>query len=226
MATAFQPPPTYALPIIVDERTGRAQFSPIWLKWFVDMAQVLSSFGGGSGSADHNMLSGLQGGASSQYYHLDAAEYASIGAGVPDGDKGDITVSGSGTVWTIDNGAVTAAKTSITGVPDGTKFLRDDFSWQAPGGGGAVAFTATTITVPYTNQQSADVTVVDAAILAGSKVLITWGAFADTDENTPDMNDVQFNAIVSAGSMLVRVSATDPSERVGGTYKIKYLIAT
>jgi hypothetical protein len=49
--------------------------------------------------------------------------------GVSDGDKGDITVSASGATWTIDAGVVTAAKTSITGSPTGSKYLKDDFSW-------------------------------------------------------------------------------------------------
>lgn len=60
---------------------------------------------------------------------------AAQSGGISDGDKGDITVSGTGATWTIDAGAVTAAKTSITGTPDGTKYLRDDWSWQAVSGG-------------------------------------------------------------------------------------------
>jgi hypothetical protein len=92
---------------------------------------------------------------------------ASGGGGISDGDKGDITVSSSGSVWTIDNGVaatkiangtVTDAEfqylgsvtsdiqTQIngklatpTGTPDGTKYLRDDNTWQPVSGGSGLS---------------------------------------------------------------------------------------
>ena len=49
MAGKFQPPPTWALPILVDEKTGKAIFSPVWLRWFLDLSAGLASTGAGSG---------------------------------------------------------------------------------------------------------------------------------------------------------------------------------
>lgn len=101
----FQPPPTYADVVLVDERTGRAKFNPIWLKWFVDLVGVVNASGGGGGGAfDHNSLTGLQGGSSGQYYHLTLSQQSQIA---------NVT---SGT-WTptLTNGTNVAASTAYQG---------------------------------------------------------------------------------------------------------------
>lgn len=49
MSGRFQPPPTWALPVIVDEVTGKVLFNPIWLKWFVDFSAQVGPGGAGSG---------------------------------------------------------------------------------------------------------------------------------------------------------------------------------
>lgn len=71
MPSTFQPPPTYAEVVLVDEQ-GKPKFNPIWLAWFLEVAQFFST------AAIHNELSGLQGGAADEYYHLDTADYAAL----------------------------------------------------------------------------------------------------------------------------------------------------
>lgn len=82
MATTFPQAPTYAEPVVLDEVTGKHQFNPLWLKWFLDIAAFISSSGGGGGGgAAHNSLSGLQGGGSGEYYHFTASQNTDLAAG-------------------------------------------------------------------------------------------------------------------------------------------------
>jgi len=62
MATSvFQPPPTWALPVTVDEVSGKAAFNPVWLRWFLDLSQNLGSGGAGSVSSVAALTLGTSG---------------------------------------------------------------------------------------------------------------------------------------------------------------------
>lgn len=124
-----------------------------WLEWYRQLRNYVSTSGSvpwyiinfaGSNITDialrdHNQLQGLQGGGVGEMFHLTAAEYASIiSGGVPDGDKGDITVTGSGTIWNIDAATVGITELSATGTPSATTYLRGDNTWATPSGGGGL----------------------------------------------------------------------------------------
>jgi hypothetical protein len=104
-----------------------------------------------------------------------------VTSGVSDGDKGEIVVSGGGTIWSIDSGvigtaklanqSVTVPKISATGTASNTTYLRGDGSWATVPSGGVTDGDKGEITVSSSGTVwSIDSGVIGTAKLADSAV--------------------------------------------------------
>lgn len=131
---AFEPPPTYAEVILIDEVSRKPVFNPIWLKWFIDLAGILSISGGGGGTIQHNSLGGLQGGTANEYYHLTSSQQSGL-TGAADttlhfhaSDRalanatGTLAVGNGGTGQTAPAGVYTPTLTGVTNIAASTAY--------------------------------------------------------------------------------------------------------
>jgi hypothetical protein len=120
--TTLEPPPTWALPIIVDETTQRAIFSPIWLRWFLDFGAYVQALtattavsGGGTGVTSFTPYAPIFGGAIS----TDPLQSGTVGT------TGQVlTSNGAGAIATFqDAGAASESVAFIVACSDETTAL-------------------------------------------------------------------------------------------------------
>ena len=220
MAT-IQPPPTYAELVVIDEVSGRARFNPIWLKWFIDLAQFVNASGGVTGAA-HNSLAGLQGGTvggGGQFYHLTQSQHSRAttaaqanfgGTGLTAYAVGDLlyasgaaalarrAIGSAGNVLTVSGGlpvwAAPATSGTVTSVnvSGGTTGLT--FSGGPVTGAGTITADGT---LAPTNGGTG---VVNAGTITLGGNLTTSGAFASTFTMT-DVTTVTFPTSGTLGSL-------------------------
>ena len=99
-----------------------------------------------------------------------------------------------------------------------------DVTINASGGGGSADIQTATIAAPYDSYDYSEI-IVDAAVTAASQIMLGWGATSVDDENTPDMEDINFAAVADpAGGQFTAYIASVNNNPFGGPFKLNYLL--
>ncbi len=133
------------------------------------------------------------GGGTANFLRADGTWAAPSGGGVSDGDKGDITVSGAGTVWTIDANTVTNTKaadvptatfkgrtTAGTGDPEDLTVAQAKSLLNLTGTNSGDQSLFSTIIVAGQSDVVADAAADTLTLVAGTNITITTNAGTDT----------------------------------------------
>lgn len=149
----FQPAPTYAELLLVDPKSGRAAFNPIWLNWFISLTQNVAAGGpvssvtasgplASSGGANPNITLGVIG----------AANFPAL--------TGDITTAGGTLATVLKNTGTAGTYTKITfdaqgRETSGATAAASDLSNGTTGGGAIVLANTPTLITPVLGVASA-----------------------------------------------------------------------
>ena len=147
------------------------------------------------------------------------------GSGVADGDKGDITVSGTGTIWTIDNSAVTYAK--MQNVSAVSKLLGRNSSTTGPPEeitlGAGLTMTGSTLSASGGGGGSGDVvgpaSATDNAIARfdGTTGKLIQNSAATVADTTGDITAGKYNGVTISGSSTPSIAVTGTTT-ISGTH--------
>jgi len=126
------------------------------------------------------------------------------GSTLADGDYGDITVSGSGTVMSIDAATIGTTELSATGTADNTTFLRGDNTWATPTSADPAGYTTIVKSANQdvtNNATLQDDTDLQFSVVAGGHYMLTMDLTISGNDAT---GDYRFGFAVSAGTITGR----------------------